>query len=94
MYSIYYDYEANYKEDYTLSVAIEDDVKDTFEVENHRLYERFRVDTSQEDGIVKAWRRIKLNGRIRMTMKRMNHLVKWKFILQSNNRVSLLRHMR
>ncbi len=58
-YGLYYDYESDYKGDYTLSVAIESGNNDsTVKIPDTAKYEIFQVDTSEELGILNAWREI------------------------------------
>ncbi|MGD6844628.1 GyrI-like domain-containing protein [Bacillus infantis] len=58
-YGLYYDYESDYKGDYTLSVAIESGNNDsTVKIPNTTKYEIFEVDTLDELGILNAWREI------------------------------------
>lgn len=58
-YGLYYDYESDYKSDYTLSVAIESsDNEGTIKIPNTSKYEIFEVDTSDEFGILNAWKEI------------------------------------
>ncbi|MGD6856419.1 GyrI-like domain-containing protein [Bacillus infantis] len=58
-YGLYYDYESDYKGDYTLSVAIESGNNDsTVKIPNTAKYEIFEVDTLDELGILNAWREI------------------------------------
>lgn len=58
-YGLYYDYESDYKGDYTLSVAIESSDNDsTIKIPNTTKYEIFEVDTLDELGILNAWREI------------------------------------
>lgn len=59
IYGVYYDYESNYKGDYSLSVAIEDRYGETFiGIPKNEKYEIFKVDTSDELGVVNTWKRI------------------------------------
>ncbi|MFU0790456.1 MAG: effector binding domain-containing protein [Virgibacillus proomii] len=62
VYGVYYDYESNYKGDYSLGVAIND--RDS-NVDNRMImeipdvkYKIFDVDTTDELGIMKAWSKI------------------------------------
>ncbi|MED0675248.1 MULTISPECIES: AraC family transcriptional regulator [Aneurinibacillus] len=53
VYGVYYDYESDYKGDYSLSVAIEDNNGKSFiEIPNNEKYEVFKVDTTDEQGII------------------------------------------
>lgn len=59
VYGVYYDYESDYKADHSLSVAIEDNNGNTFiEIPSNEIYEVFKVDTTDEQGIIKAWSKI------------------------------------
>lgn len=59
IYGIYYDYESDYKGDYSLSVAIEDvEGEHIILIQNHENYKVFHVDTTQEQGILKTWSKI------------------------------------
>ena len=59
IYGWYYDYESDYKGDYTLSVAIESAGNgSTIEIPNTSTYEIFEVDTSVEHGILHTWKEI------------------------------------
>lgn len=58
-FGLYYDYESDYKGDYTLSVAIEgSDNQSPIKIPNTSKYEIFEVDTSDEYGILNAWKEI------------------------------------
>src|SRR5699024_10353364 len=57
-YGLYYDYESDYKGDYTLCVAIEDDRESSITIPNDATYEIFTVDTDDEQGIFKTWNEI------------------------------------
>jgi predicted transcriptional regulator YdeE len=58
-YGLYYDYESDYKGDYTLSVAIESsDNESSFKIPDTSKYEIFQVDPSDEYGILNTWKEI------------------------------------
>jgi predicted transcriptional regulator YdeE len=58
-YGLYYDYESDYKGDYTLSVAIKSGDNDsTVKIPETTKYQIFEVDTLDELGILNAWREI------------------------------------
>ncbi|RXJ04504.1 AraC family transcriptional regulator [Anaerobacillus alkaliphilus] len=58
-YGLYYNYESDYKGDYTLSVAIESNENElTLKIPNTSKYEIFEVDTAEEFGILNAWKKI------------------------------------
>jgi len=59
VYGIYYDYESDYRGDYLLSIAIEENNGEAF---NWNLEEHenkvFQVDKTDEQGIFKTWSKI------------------------------------
>ncbi|MFN7249798.1 MAG: GyrI-like domain-containing protein [Anaerobacillus sp.] len=58
-YGLYYDYESDYKGDYTLSVAVErSENPPTIKIPNTIKYKIFEVDASEEFGILNAWKEI------------------------------------
>lgn len=58
-YGLYYDYESDYKGDYSISVGIEgNDYEHSIEIPYTSKYEIFRVDISEEYGILNAWKEI------------------------------------
>jgi predicted transcriptional regulator YdeE len=59
-YGLYYNYESDYKSDYSLSVAIEDssDNDSIINISNTSKYEIFKVDSSDEYGILTTWKEI------------------------------------
>ncbi len=58
-YGLYYDYESDYKGDYTLSVAIEScDNESIIQIPDTRKYEIFEVDQLDENGILHTWKEI------------------------------------
>lgn len=59
IYGLYYDYQSNYKGDYSLSIAIEENGKESsIEITDTSKYEIFKVDTEDENGILNAWNEI------------------------------------
>lgn len=59
MYGVYYDYESDYKGDYSLSVAIENEFGESFiEIPKNKKYKIFKVDTIDEKGILNTWNEI------------------------------------
>lgn len=59
IFGVYYDYESDYKGDYSLSVAIEDRFGETcIEIPKSENYKVFKVDASDEQGVVKTWGKI------------------------------------
>ena len=59
LYGVYYDYESDYKGDYSLSVAIEDEFGESFiEIPKNKKYKIFKVDTMDEKGILNTWNEI------------------------------------
>lgn len=58
-YGLYYDYESDYKGDYTLSVAIESsDNESPIKIPETSKYKIFEVDTLDEYGILNTWKEI------------------------------------
>ncbi|MCH1626716.1 GyrI-like domain-containing protein [Ferdinandcohnia quinoae] len=57
IFGVYFDYESNYKGDYSLAVAIED-VEASFGIPDTENYTVFKVDTTDKQGIFKAWSNI------------------------------------
>lgn len=57
-YGLYYDYESDYKGDYTLAVAIEGKSDSSIMMPHDIDYEIFKVDTDEEQGIFNAWEKI------------------------------------
>lgn len=59
VYGIYHNYESDYKGDYSLSIAIENNGEEpSIVIPNHQKYEVFRVDNDDEQGVMKAWSKI------------------------------------
>ncbi|HWI49612.1 MAG TPA: effector binding domain-containing protein [Rummeliibacillus sp.] len=58
IYGLYFDYETDYKGDYHLGVAIEDEVKGTINLNDNIKYEVFKVSTKLENGIFNTWMEI------------------------------------
>ncbi len=59
IYGLYHDYESNYKGNYSISVAIESNEKEkSILVIPDKNYKIFRVNTSDEQGIVNTWGKI------------------------------------
>lgn len=58
VYGLYHDYESNYKGDYTLCVAVEGKDKSSIEIPEDTKYDVFKVNTSDEQGILKTWNEI------------------------------------
>lgn len=59
-YGLYYQYESNYKGDYSLSVAIEgsSEINSEINISNTSKYEIFKVDSSDEYGVLNTWKEI------------------------------------
>jgi hypothetical protein len=57
-YGVYYEYESDYRGDYSLSVATQDDYEPIIEIPDNQKYEIFKVDISDEHGIFKTWKKI------------------------------------
>ncbi|MGJ7910101.1 GyrI-like domain-containing protein [Neobacillus sp. LXY-1] len=59
VYGLYYDYESNYKGDYSLSVATEGTGDEaSIEIPSDNKYEMFIVDPTDEQGVYKTWKKI------------------------------------
>ncbi|GGB42736.1 AraC family transcriptional regulator [Virgibacillus dakarensis] len=58
IYGLYYEYESDYKSDYTLSVAIEGESESSITIPENTKYEVFKVDTDSEQGILDTWNEI------------------------------------
>lgn len=59
VYGVYHSYDSNYKGDYTLSVATEDAVgSHVLTFAEDAAYKVFKVNSSDEQGVVKAWMNI------------------------------------
>ncbi|WP_391559300.1 GyrI-like domain-containing protein [Robertmurraya sp.] len=59
IYGVYHNYESDYKGDYSLSIAIEDNNSEPLlELPNHTKYEIFKVDKGEELGVINTWRKI------------------------------------
>lgn len=59
VYGVYHDYESDYKGDYTLSVAYEDNQGESvLDIPDDATYEIFDVDTTEELGIINTWKMI------------------------------------
>jgi predicted transcriptional regulator YdeE len=59
IYGLYYDYESNYKGNYTVSVAVEgSDHNSQIKIPNSSKYEIFEVNSLGENGILNAWKEI------------------------------------
>lgn len=61
IYGVYHNYESDYKGDYSFSIAIEENNRDSefdLEIPKDIRYESFDVDTSVELGSVKTWEKI------------------------------------
>jgi predicted transcriptional regulator YdeE len=58
-YGVYHMYESDYKGDYSLSIAIEDNYSEPLlEIPNNAKYEVFNVDTTEEQGVLNTWKKI------------------------------------
>ena len=58
IYGVYFQYESDYKGDYSLGVGIEGDGVNHIEIPDNEHYKIFKVDTGNELGIVHAWKKI------------------------------------
>ncbi|ARN94150.1 AraC family transcriptional regulator (plasmid) [Levilactobacillus brevis] len=57
-YGVYYNYESNYRGDYTLGIAVEDNAENALSVNDNAHYQIFDVDISTDQGIPDTWRHI------------------------------------
>lgn len=57
-YGLYYEYESDYKGDYTLGVAIEGENEPSIIIPNDIKYEIFNVNIDEEQGILNTWNEI------------------------------------
>lgn len=57
-YGLYYEYESDYKGDYTLGVAIEGKNEASIVIPQDTKYEIFKVNTHEEQGIFNTWNEI------------------------------------
>ncbi|WP_062104456.1 GyrI-like domain-containing protein [Bacillus niameyensis] len=57
-YGVYFDYENDFKGDYSLAVAIDDEGTSMIEIPESTSYKVFDVDISDEQGIIKTWKKI------------------------------------
>lgn len=58
-YGVYHNYESDYKGDYSLSIAIEDETTEPIlEISTQSKYEIFKVDTREDQGVVNTWKKI------------------------------------
>lgn len=59
IYGLYYNYESDYKGDYHLSVAIEQNRSDiSITIPEDETYEVFKVNTTDQNGILNTWKKI------------------------------------
>lgn len=58
-YGVYHNYDSDYKGDYSLSIAFEDNNSEPLlEISTDTKYEIFKVDTRDNQGVVNTWRKI------------------------------------
>ncbi len=57
-YGLYYEYESDYKGDYTLGVAIEGKDESSIVIPHDTQHEVFKVNTDEEQGIFNTWNEI------------------------------------
>jgi len=58
-YGVYYNYESDYKGDYSLGVATQDRYGESIiSIPENEKYEVFKVDILNEHGIINAWKKI------------------------------------
>ncbi|WP_400163070.1 GyrI-like domain-containing protein [Brevibacillus sp. TJ4] len=58
VYGVYSDYESDYTGDYSLRVAVEEPIAEDSLVIPAESYTVFQVDTSDEQGMIKAWSKV------------------------------------
>ncbi|WP_078394732.1 GyrI-like domain-containing protein [Shouchella patagoniensis] len=58
IYGLYYEYESNYKGDYSIAVAIEGDNERSIDIPENQEYKVFPVNTEDEQGIFQTWKSI------------------------------------
>lgn len=59
VYAVYHEYESDYKGDYSLSIATEDEANGTIEISSDEKYIVYKVDpTLGEQGVFTTWRNI------------------------------------
>lgn len=59
VYGVYHEYESDYKGDYSLSIATEDEANGTIEISSDEKYIVYKVDpTLGEQGVFTTWRNI------------------------------------
>ena len=57
-YGLYYEYESDYKGDYTLGVAIKKESDSSITIPSDTKFEIFKVDADEEQGIMNTWKDI------------------------------------
>ncbi|WP_134701964.1 GyrI-like domain-containing protein [Ammoniphilus sp. YIM 78166] len=58
-YGLYHEYESNYKGDYTLSIALEDNDREPYlEIPKNSRYEIFHVASTEQQGMINTWKEI------------------------------------
>lgn len=58
-YGVYHDYESDYKGDYSLSIAIEEDTPaSSLEIPDETKYEVSHVNSADEHGVINTWKEI------------------------------------
>jgi predicted transcriptional regulator YdeE len=59
IFGVYYDYESDYKGDYSLSVGVEESYGDSFiKIPENEKYEIFKVDATDKNGVFNTWSKI------------------------------------
>ncbi|MEG0284211.1 MAG: hypothetical protein RR543_03440 [Erysipelotrichales bacterium] len=58
LYGVYYEYEGNYLDDYTLAIATTDHICDEYLEFDNLDYQVFLADTSSEYPVVDVWKKI------------------------------------
>lgn len=58
IYGLYHEYDSDYRDDYSLSVAIEGENGISIKITEETIFEVFQVDSGLEEGIVHTWNKI------------------------------------
>lgn len=58
IYGIYHNYESDFRGDYDLTVAVSHPISTTKIILPEEKYQKFSVDGSEENGLLKSWERI------------------------------------
>lgn len=58
LYGVYYQYKSDYRGDYTLAIAIDDDNAEDIIIPDDTHYRVFSVDVGEDNGVYKTWQKI------------------------------------